>query len=220
MTKPIQVILAEDHTIVRAGLRALLEQSERIEVIAEAKDGKEACNLATSLKPNVVVMDITMPNLNGIEATRRIKDDHPEIKVVMLTVHANEAYILQALRAGAEGYLVKQTAPEDLVSAVEAAAQGEAFLSPLISKSVMENYLDHSEDSYESDSLDSLTKREREVLQLIAEGKTTRQIAKQLFVSQKTIRNHRANMMSKLDVHNTASLTLYALRKGVISLPE
>lgn len=220
MTKLIQVILAEDHTIVRAGLRALLEQSERIEVIAEAKDGKEACNLATSLKPNVVVMDITMPNLNGIEATRRIKDDHPEIKVVMLTVHANEAYILQALRAGAEGYLVKQTAPEDLVSAVEAAAQGEAFLSPLISKSVMENYLDHSEDSYESDSLDSLTKREREVLQLIAEGKTTRQIAKQLFVSQKTIRNHRANMMSKLDVHNTASLTLYALRKGVISLPE
>lgn len=220
MTKPIQVILAEDHTIVRAGLRALLEQSERIEVIGEAKDGKEAFNLAASLRPNVVVMDITMPNLNGIEATRRIKDEHPEIKVVMLTVHANEAYIYQALRAGAEGYLVKQTAPEDLVSAVEAAAQGEAFLSPLISKNVMENYRHHSGINNDVDRLDSLTKREREVLQLIAEGKTTRQIAKQLFVSQKTIRNHRANMMSKLDIHNTASLTLYALRKGIISLPE
>lgn len=218
--RPIRVILAEDHTVVRAGLRALLDQSERIKVVAEAKDGNEAFNLATTLRPNVVVMDISMPNLNGIEATRRIKEKYPEINIVILTVHANEAYIFQALSAGAEGYLVKQTAPEDLVSAVEAAAQGEAFLSPLISKSVMENYIRHAEDADDLDSLNSLTRREREVLQLIAEGLTTKQIAKQLFVSQKTIRTHRANMMSKLDIHSTAALTLYALRKGLISLPD
>lgn len=218
--RPIRVILAEDHAVVRAGLRALLDQSERIKVVAEAEDGNEAFNLAATLRPNVVVMDISMPNLNGIEATRRIKEKYPEIKIVILTVHANEAYIFQALSAGAEGYLVKQTAPEDLVSAVEAAAQGEAFLSPLISKSVMENYLRHSEDADDLDSLNSLTRREREVLQLIAEGLTSKQIGKQLFVSQKTIRTHRANMMSKLDIHSTAALTLYALRKGLISLPD
>jgi DNA-binding NarL/FixJ family response regulator len=218
--RPIRVILAEDHTVVRAGLRALLDKSEKIKVVAEAEDGNEAFNLATTLRPNVVVMDISMPNLNGIEATRRIKEKYPDINIVILTVHANEAYIFQALSAGAEGYLVKQTAPEDLVAAVEAAAQGEAFLSPLISKSVMENYVGHTEDFADLDSLNSLTKREREVLQLIAEGLTTRKIAIQLFVSQKTIRTHRANMMRKLDLQGTAALTLYALSKGLISLPE
>jgi DNA-binding NarL/FixJ family response regulator len=218
--RPIRVILAEDHTVVRAGLRALLDQSSIIKVVAEAEDGNQAFELASNLRPNVVVMDITMPNLNGIEATRRIKEKYPEINIVILTVHANEAYIFQALSAGAEGYLVKQTAPEDLVAAVEAAAQGEAFLSPLISKSVMENYLHHADDFGDLDSLNSLTKREREVLQLIAEGMTTKQIARQLFVSQKTIRTHRSNMMRKLDLHSTAALTLYALSKGLISLPE
>ena len=218
--RSIRVILAEDHTVVRAGLRALLDQSEKITVVAEAEDGIQAYDLSAKFRPNVVIMDITMPHLNGIEATKRIKENFPEISVVILTVHANEAYIFQALSAGAEGYLVKQTAPEDLVAAVIAAAQGEAFLSPLISRSIVENYFQNSEDLGNLDSLNSLTRREREVLQMIAEGMTTRQIAKQLFVSQKTIRTHRSNMMHKLDLHTTASLTLYALRKGLISLPE
>lgn len=214
----IRVLLAEDHTIVRKGLRALLDGEVDIEVIAEAADGRQAVSLANELHPDVVLMDISMPLMNGLEATLRIKERYPEIRVVVLTMHANEEYIFQSLRAGAEGYLVKQTAPAELVSAIHSAYRGDSFLSPAISKRVIEEYIKQAKGSFERDDFDRLTKREREVLQLIAEGHSARDIGSILVISDKTVRAHRANLMEKLDLHNTAALTLYALQNGLISL--
>lgn len=216
--KPIRVILAEDHTIVRAGLRALLDREEGILTIAEAQDGREAVQLALEHTPDVMVMDITMPNLNGIEAARRLKQDCPDIGIVMLTVHLDEEYIYNSLDAGADGYLVKSNAPDDLASAVKAVAKGETYLSPVIPDGVIQLYFARSEDAGHLDSLQTLTRREREILQLIAEGFSTTDIAEQLFLSEKTIRTHRTNLMNKLGRRNTAALTRYALKKGLISL--
>ena len=213
----IRVLLAEDHTIVRKGLRSLLDGEAGIEVIGEAEDGREAVEKVGQLLPDVVLMDITMPSLNGLEATRQIKKRFPEVKVVILTMHANEEYIFQILRAGASGYLVKQAAPTELLSAIQAAYQGESFLSPSISRKVIEEYIQQAEATAEKDSYDQLTDREREVLQLIAEGHPNREIADLLHISVKTVETHRANLMDKLDVHSTAELTQYAIRKGVIS---
>jgi DNA-binding NarL/FixJ family response regulator len=214
----IRVLLAEDHTIVRKGLRSLLDAEATITIVGEAEDGRQAVEQVEQLLPDVVVMDIGMPGLNGLEATRQIKKRFPDVQVLILTVHTDQEYVLQVLRAGASGYLVKQAAPTDLVSAIQAAHGGGVFLSPSISRTVVEEYVEQAATTEELDSYDKLTDREREVLQLIAEGHSTRQIAAQLHVSGKTVETHRAHLVDKLDLHTTAELTQYAIRKGVISL--
>jgi two-component system response regulator NreC len=213
----INVLLAEDHIVVRKGLRSLLDAEAGIEVIGEADDGREAIKKARQLHPDVVVMDIAMPGLNGLEATRRIKKHFPRVEVLILTMHANEEYIFQILRAGASGYVVKQAAPEELVAAIRAVHQGDSFLSPSISGKVIEEYVRRAEGMVEKDSYDRLTSREREVLQLVAEGHSNREIAALLHISVKTVETHRANLMDKLDIHSAAELTQYAIHRGVIS---
>jgi two-component system response regulator NreC len=214
----IRVLLAEDHTIVRKGLRSLLDADPAITVVGEAENGRQAIDQVERLLPDVVVMDIAMPGLNGLEATRQIKKRFPEVQVLILTVHTAQEYILQILRAGASGYLVKQAAPTDLVQAIQAAHRGDTFLSPSISRKVIEEYVQQASTAAELDSYETLTDREREVLQLIAEGSSTRQIAEQLHISVKTVETHRAHLMDKLELRSTAELTQYAIRKGVISL--
>lgn len=212
----IRVLLADDHTIVRKGLRSLLEAERGIEVVEEAQDGREAVAKVEQLLPDVVVMDISMPLLNGLEATRQIRELFPEVQVVILTVHTNEEYIYQILRAGASGYVVKRAAPNELMLAIQAAYRGETFLSPSVSRRVVEDYIQQAEAAMGEDSYDRLTSREREVLQLVAEGFTSRDIAGMLHISVKTVEAHRAHLMDKLDIHSTAELTQYAIHKGVI----
>jgi DNA-binding NarL/FixJ family response regulator len=214
----IRVLLAEDHTIVRKGLRSLLEDEADIEVVGEAEDGREAVRMTQRLLPDVVLMDISMSGLNGLEATRQIKKRFPEVNVLILTRHAGEEYILQILRAGASGYVVKKAAPKELVSAIQAVYRDGSFLSPSISRTVIEEYIRQAEATTGQDSYGRLTPREREVLQLVAEGRSNREIAELLHISVKTVDNHRANLMDKLDIHSTAELTQYAIRTGVISL--
>ncbi len=217
--KKIKVLLAEDHTIVRKGIRSLLDDDKDIEVVDEAEDGREAIEKAEKLQPDVVVMDITMPGLNGLEATRQIKKHFPEIKVLILSMHANEEYIFQTLRAGASGYLIKKAAPRDLILAIQAAKRGESFLSPSISRTVIEEYIKKAEKTNEEEGpFERLTDREREVLQLIAEGYSNREIADKLYISTKTVETHRSHLMEKLNINNVADLTKYAIRKGLISL--
>jgi len=216
----IKVLLVEDHTIVRKGLRAILDGEEGIEVIEEAENGREAVAKVEQLRPDVVLMDISMPILNGLEATRQIRKRFPEVKVLILTMHTNEEYIFQILRAGASGYVVKQAVPTELVSAIHDVYRGDAFLSSSISKKVIEEYIRQAEATVEENSYDKLTHREREVLQLIAEGYSNREIAKLMYISVKTVESHRSNLMDKLDIHSTAELTQYAIRKGVISIDK
>jgi len=213
----IRVLLAEDHTIVRKGLRSLLDSEVGMEVIGEAEDGREAIQMTQQLRPDVVLMDISMPGLNGLEATRQIKERFPEVKVLVLTRHADEEYVFQILRAGASGYVVKKAAPAELILAIQAVCRGDSFLSPSISRPVIEEYIRKAEAMVEN-SYDRLTDREREVLQLIAEGHSNREIAGLLHVSVKTVENHKASLMDKLHIYGTAELTRYAIRKGVISL--
>lgn len=214
----IRVLLVDDHTIVRQGLRALLDSHEDIEVVGEAEDGRQAFEKAEQLIPDIVVLDITMPNLNGIEATRKIKKLNSGIKVIVLTVHDSEEYVHQILQAGASGYLLKESAVSDLVSAINAVKKGDIFLSPTISKVVVKDYIRHTEgESKEFDSLDTLTGREREVLQLIAEGHTNREVARLLTLSVKTVDVHRAHIKEKLHISDTAGLIKYSIRKGLIS---
>ncbi len=213
-----RVLLAEDHTIVRKGLRSLLDKETGIKVVEEAEDGREAILKAEELHPDVVVMDIAMPWLNGLEATRQIKKRFPDIKIIILTMHANEEYILQSLKAGASGYLVKKAAPVELISAINAVHKGNSFLSPSISRTVIDEYIRRSKEISEGEEgFEQLTVREREVLQLIAEGRKTREIAELLYISIKTVETHRAHIMNKLDIQSTAELTRYAIRKGIIS---
>ncbi len=214
----IKVLLAEDHTIVRKGIRALLDGVIDIEVIGEAEDGREAVEKVSQLLPDVVLMDNTMPILNGLEATRQIKKQFPKIMVLILTMHTDEEYIFRFLQAGASGYLIKKTAPKELVSAIKAVYRGDSFLSPSISKKVIDEYLHYVEEASKPNSYTQLTDREREVLQLIVEGFSNKEIAEQLHLSVKTVGNHRLNLMEKLDLHNVSDLTKYAIRKGIISL--
>jgi len=216
--KRIRVLLADDHTIVRKGLRSLLDAESAIDVIGEAEDGREAIRKVEQLHPDVVVMDIAMPGLNGLEATRRIKKRFPDIEILILSMHATEEYIFQILQAGALGYVVKQSAPSELVSAIKNVWQGELFLSATISKRVIAEFIRRGERTTEQDSHDQLTDREREVLQLIAEGHSNREIAESLHISVKTVETHRAHVMDKLDIRGTAGLTRYAIRTGIISL--
>jgi two-component system response regulator NreC len=216
----IRVLLAEDHTIVRKGLRALLDDETDIEVVGEAEDGRETVRQVERVCPDVVLMDITMPLLNGVEATRQIKSQHPEVQVLGLTRHENEEYIYQLLRAGASGYVVKQAAPAELVEAIRAVFEGDTFLSPSINPSMVEEYIRQAKAMVKSGPDERLTPREREVLQLVAEGRTNREIAQVLSISIKTVEHHRANLMSKLDLYSAAELTQYAIRTGVIDVDQ
>jgi DNA-binding NarL/FixJ family response regulator len=214
----IQVLLVEDHTIVRKGLRALLECESDMRVVGEAEDGRQALEQVQQLLPDVVLMDIGMPGLNGLEATRQIKHQFPKTKVVVLTMHTNAEYVFNVLQAGASGYLIKQAATEEVIAAIRAVYHGESFLSPSISTKVIEEYLRRAGKTELADPYERLTSREREVLQLIAEGRSTQEIAALLYVSGKTVETHRARLMEKLDIHTIAELTQYAIRKGIIEL--
>ncbi len=214
----IKVLLAEDHTIVRKGIRSLLDAEANITVVGEAEDGRQALQKVEELLPDIVLMDITMPHLNGLEATRQIKKLFPQVKVIALTMYTNEEYVSQVLQAGAAGYLVKQAAPAELVSAIQAVYRGDSFLSPAVSKTLIEEYLKHTDKASREDNFDKLTDREREVLQLIAEGYSNREIAEALHLSIKTVGVHRTNLMEKLDIHNTPELVKFAIRKGIIKL--
>lgn len=219
MKSKIRVLVADDHTIVRKGLCALLDGHKEIEVVAEAENGREAIKKVEQVQPDIVLMDITMPGLNGLETTRQLKKRHPKMKILILTMHDNEEYIFETLRAGASGYLVKRTAPDELISAIHAVNRGESFLSPSISKRVIEGYIRFGQSEQEEDeAFIKLTDREREVLQLIAEGRVNREIAELLHISIKTVETHRSHIMEKLNIRNIAELTQYAIRKGLISL--
>lgn len=213
----IRILLADDHTVVRKGLRLLLESQPDFHVIADAADGREAVALAETHLPDVVVMDIAMPTLNGIEAARQIAAKVPKAAIVFLSMHVDEGYVLKALKAGARAYLLKDSAEHDLIAAVKAVNAGKAFFSPSVSKLMVEDYLRQMEDRHVEDSYELLTGREREILQLLAEGQTSKDVASLLGLSPHTVETHRGNILQKLNLHSTAELILYAVRKGVIS---
>jgi DNA-binding NarL/FixJ family response regulator len=215
--KPIRILLADDHTVVRKGLRLLLESNAGFQVVADAADGREAVALAAEHLPDVVVMDVAMPILNGIEATRQIVAKLPNTAVVFLSMHSDESYVLKALKAGARGYLLKDSAEYDLIHAVTAVSEGKAFFSPAISKMLVEDYVRQMRERAVEDSYELLTTREREVLQLLAEGKNNKDVANLLNLSLYTVETHRSNIFQKLNLHSSAELILYAIRKGVIS---
>ena len=212
-----RVLIADDHKIFREGLRALLEKQRGIEVVAEAKDGLEAVRFAQKLTPDVVIMDVAMPEKNGIEATRETLELLPKVKVIALSMHSDRRFVLQMLKAGAVGYLLKDSAFEELAAAIQAVASGQTYLSPKITDVVIKEYL-HSQARSEASVFTILTHREREVLQLLAEGKSTKEIAATLHVSVKTIETHRQQVMDKLDIHSVAELTKYAIREGLTPL--
>jgi two-component system, NarL family, response regulator NreC len=213
----MRILLADDHTILRKGLRLLLERERDFEVTGEASNGREALEVAERTRPDVVIMDIGMPILNGIEATKRICEARPMTQVIVLSVHSDEGYILRALKAGARGYLLKDSAETDLIQAVRAVGAGKAFFSPLVSKVLADDYLRQIRQQGAEDTYDLLTARERELFQLIVELKPTREIAELLGVSAHTVDKHRGNLMQKLNVHSIPELILYAVRRGVIS---
>jgi DNA-binding NarL/FixJ family response regulator len=215
--KTIRILLADDHTVVRKGLRLLLESHAGFQVIADAADGREAVRLAEQHAPDVVVMDVAMPILNGIEAARQVVAKLPHTAVVFLSMHSDEGYVLKALKAGARAYLLKDSAEHDLISAVIAVSEGKAFFSPAISKMLVEDYMRQMQERQVEDSYELLTTREREVLQLLAEGKSNKDVAATLNLSLYTVETHRGNILQKLSLHSHAELVLYAIRKGVIT---
>jgi DNA-binding NarL/FixJ family response regulator len=213
----VRILLGDDHTIVRNGLRKILQERTDWEVVGDASTGRDAVQIGLEEKPDVAILDITMPILNGIEATRQLVRRLPDLKVLMLSMHATEAYIIQALKAGAKGYLLKDSADTELIRAVAAVAAGKSYFSPAVSKVMLDDYLRHLTEQGVDDRFDTLSEREREILQLIAEGHSNKEIAGMLFVSPATVETHRSHILQKLDIHNTAELVLYAVRRGVIS---
>jgi DNA-binding NarL/FixJ family response regulator len=218
---PIRVLLADDHTLVRAGIRSLLQNIGEVEVVAEADDGREALRLIASLQPDIVLMDIAMPNLNGLEAAARVSKEFPNVRVIILSMYANEEYVLQSLRAGAAGYLLKGARAAELELAVASVARGETYLSPAASKHVIVDYVqraggDAVPSQDERNPTERLTPRQREILQLIAEGHSTKEIALALNISVKTAESHRTQIMERLGIHDIAGLVRYAIRAGMI----
>jgi DNA-binding NarL/FixJ family response regulator len=213
-----RIILADDHTIVRHGLNKLIQQQDDMEVIAQAADGHSAVELTKELSPDMVIMDIGMPDLNGIDATQQIIHEFPQVKVIGLSMHSGKKFVIEMLKAGASGYLLKDCALEELTTAIKAVASGKIYLSPSITDVVVENYVRHSQKK-ESSAFSLLSQREREVLQLMAEGKTTKQIGLHLHISPKTVEGHRLRLMEKLNMDSVAKLTKYAIQEGLTS-PE
>ena len=212
----VRIMLADDHTVVRQGLRKILEDRPEWEVIAEAGDGREAVRQAEEHKPDVAIIDVAMPLLNGIETTRQISKRSPNTRILILSMHSDEAYVNQILKAGATGYLLKDSADVDLVQAVDAVSRGKSFFSPAISKVMLDDYVRQLADKGITDRYESLSEREREIFQLIAEGKANKEIAVLLSISPSTVETHRARIMEKLDLHSAAEIVLYAVRRGVI----
>jgi two-component system, NarL family, response regulator NreC len=212
----VRVLLVDDHGIVRKGVRSLLESEPGVKIVGEATDGLQAVRLAEELAPDVVVMDIAMPLLSGIEATARIVKARPEVGVIILSMHSDETYLARALKAGARGYLLKESAEDVLVQAVHTVVQGRPFFSPEISQFLVDDYLRQARQGGPHDSYELLTDREREVLRLLAEGKTNKEVATLLDLSVYTVETHRTNLMKKLDLHNTAELVLYSVRRKIV----
>jgi len=213
----IRILLADDHKITREGLHSLIENQPDMQVVAEAEQGRTAVELARKLAPDLVIMDVSMPDLNGIEATLQISQQSPNVKVIALSMHSDSLFVTEMLKSGARGYLLKDCAFEELANAISAVMNGNTYLSPSISGIVIDDYL-HRLSKAGSLRADALTAREREVLQLLAEGKSTKQIALKLHISAKTVETHRRQIMEKLDIHSVAELTKYAIRKGFTSL--
>jgi DNA-binding NarL/FixJ family response regulator len=212
----IRILIADDHGIVRTGLKLLLDRISEMEVVGEAADGREAVRLAAELRPDIVILDIAMPLLNGLEAARVIRE-HAPVGVIFLSMHTDESYVLKALDAGARGYLLKDNADEHIERAIRAVAVGKPFFSPAIARSLLEEDVRLMRKRRTQDSYDLLTERERETLQLLAEGKSNKEAAAVLNLSPYTVETHRANLMQKLGLHNTAEIVLYAVRKGIIT---
>ena len=213
--RKIKILLVDDHAIMRDGIKALLSIYDDIEVVGEASEGREAIEMARELNPDVVVMDISMPGMDGLEVTRRLTKRNPGMKVIILTQHDNREYILSAIKVGAAGYIPKKALGSDLISAIRAVHSGDSFLYPSAAKTLIDDYRKQAE---QPDIYESLTEREREILKLIAEGLTSREIANALYISQKTVQGHRTKIMEKLDLHNRTELIKYAMRKGLVDL--
>ena len=213
----IKILIADDHGIVRKGLRLQLEQHEGFQVVGEAEDGRDAVRICGELAPDVVIMDIAMPNLNGIQATTQITKQHAKTNVIILSMHSDETYLTRALAAGAKGYLLKDTAEVDLYRAVQVVAQGRPFFSPAIANTLLEDYMRRMQQRGLEDSYDLLTDREKEILQLLAEGKSNKDIASDLNLSTYTVETHRTRIMQKLDLHSATDIVLYAVRKKIIA---
>ncbi len=210
----IKILVVDDHALMRDGIKALIDLQDGIEVVAEAYEGQEAINKTQEFKPDVIIMDISMPDMDGLEATRRIKKKNPAMKVLVLTQHDNKEYILATIKSGSDGYLPKRALGSELVSAIRAVYQGNSFLYPAATGTLIEDY----RRQVEKEPYDSLTEREREIFRLVAEGHTSREIANTLFISLKTIHNHRAKIMEKLNIHNKSELIKYAILKGLITI--
>jgi DNA-binding NarL/FixJ family response regulator len=210
----VRVLLAEDHGLVRAGLRALLQKMADVSVVGEAATGREALDLIAQEHPDIVLMDVTMPDLNGLEAASRVARQFPRVRTIILSMHTAEEYVRHALRSGAAGYVVKDAGPAELEMAIRAVARGETYLSPSVSRVVVEGYVHGPRE--DRDPLDRLTPRQREILQLVAEGKSTKEIAQALRLSVKTVESHRAQIMERLDIHDLAGLVRFAVRTGLV----
>jgi DNA-binding NarL/FixJ family response regulator len=215
--KPIRILLADDHTVVRDGLRALLERESDMAVVAEASDGRESVNLAETEAPDVVVMDLAMPNMNGMEATRRILAANSRVGVVILSMHQDESYVLGALKAGAKGYLLKDSMRGEVVQAIRMASQGRSFLTRKIARILQEDYIGQLQQRGLEDRYELLSNREREILQMIAEGRSNKEVANLLNISLTTVETHRGHILQKLAIHSVPELILYAVRKGIIA---
>lgn len=212
-----KIVIAEDHTILREGLKALLSSSTELEVVGEAEDGREAVKLAAELTPDLILMDLSMPRMNGIEAIKEIKKRNPEIKILILTVYKTEEYVLASLQAGADGYILKEANHSEFLLAIKNVLMGKHYLSPEISGKVIEGYLKGKQEHTPVTVWETLTSREREILKLVGEGHKNREIADDLFISLKTVEKHRENLMKKLDLHTASALTAYAIEKGLVS---